>query len=78
RLGTGVALTSAGEDLYGVLASGFSRAADIVRNVKRGDRSRNVTLACSDALASMWLIPRMPDFWTRHPDISVDHLISDD
>ncbi|MER9637916.1 LysR substrate-binding domain-containing protein [Mesorhizobium sp. M0228] len=77
RLGTGVALTSAGEDLYGVLASGFSRAADIVRNVKRGDRSKNVTLACTDAFASTWLIPRMPDFWTGYQDIAVDHLISD-
>ncbi|TGQ18987.1 LysR substrate-binding domain-containing protein [Mesorhizobium sp. M00.F.Ca.ET.217.01.1.1] len=77
RLAAGVALTSAGEDLYGVLASSFSRAAEIVRNVKRGDRSKNVTLACTDAFASMWLIPRMPDFWTRYNDISVDHLISD-
>jgi DNA-binding transcriptional LysR family regulator len=78
RLGTGVTLTTAGEDLYGVLASGFSRAADIVRTIKRGDRSKNVTLACTDAFATMWLIPRMPDFWTRYSDIAVDHLISDD
>jgi len=77
RLGTGVALTSAGEDLYGVLASSFSRAADVVRTVKRGDRSKNVTLACTDAFATTWLIPRMPDFWARYDDISVDHLISD-
>ncbi len=77
RLGTGVALTSAGEDLYGVLASSFSRAADVVRTVKRGDRSKNVTLACTDAFATNWLIPRMPDFWARYRDISVDHLISD-
>ena len=77
RLGSGVVLTSAGEDLYSVLASGFSRAAEIVRTVKRGDRSKNVTLACSDAFATMWLIPRMPDFWTRYSEISVDHLISD-
>ena len=26
----------------------------------------------------MWLIPQMPDFWRRHPEIMVDHLISDD
>ncbi len=77
RLGTGVALTSAGEDLYGVLANSFSRAADVVRTVKRGDRSKNVTLACTDAFATTWLIPRMPDFWARYDDISVDHLISD-
>src|SRR5262245_60676728 len=78
RLGTGVALTSAGEDLYGVLANSFSRAAAIVRTIKSGDRSKNVTLACTDAFATMWLISRMPDFWAKHADIAVDHLISDD
>jgi DNA-binding transcriptional LysR family regulator len=77
RLGTGVSLTSAGEDLYSVLSSGFSRAAEVVRTIKRGDRARNVTIACTDAFATMWLIPRMPDFWERFPEITVDHLISD-
>ncbi|HXV29745.1 MAG TPA: LysR substrate-binding domain-containing protein [Sinorhizobium sp.] len=77
RHGKGVALTSAGEELYSVLASGFSRASEVVRTIKRGDRARNVTIACSDAFATMWLIPRMPDFWRRYPDIAVDHLISD-
>lgn len=77
RLGSGVMLTSAGEDLYGVLASSFSRASDVVRTVKRGDRSKNVTVACTDAFATMWLIPRMPDFWNQYGDITVDHLISD-
>src|SRR5215475_12139870 len=69
RLSTGVALTSAGEDLYRVLSNSFSRAADVVRTVKRGDRSKNVTLACTDAFATMWLIPRMPDFWSRYDEI---------
>ncbi len=74
----GVELTSAGEDLYAVLSGGFSRAAEVVRTIKRGDRTKNVTIACSDAFAALWLIPRMGDFWTRFPKISVDHLISDD
>ncbi|TXH33382.1 MAG: LysR family transcriptional regulator [Rhodospirillaceae bacterium] len=77
RLGTRVALTNAGEDLYGVLSSSFSRASEVVRTIKRGDRSRNVTIACTDAFATFWLIPRMGDFWERFPDITVDHLISD-
>ncbi|RUW44811.1 LysR family transcriptional regulator [Mesorhizobium sp. M1A.F.Ca.ET.072.01.1.1] len=77
RMGSGVILTSAGEDLYAVLANGFSKASEVVRTLKRGDRSKNVTIACSDAFASMWLIPRMPGFWRRHPEIAVDHLISD-
>ena len=77
RLGAGVALTPAGEDLYGVLSSTFAKTAEIVGSIKRGDRSKNVTIACTDAFATFWLIPRMPDFWERFPEIAVDHLISD-
>ena len=77
RSGAGVSLTTAGEDLYGVLSSSFSRAAEVVRTIKRGDRSKNATIACTDAFAAMWLIPRMADFWERFPEIMVDHLISD-
>ncbi|MFS8112646.1 LysR substrate-binding domain-containing protein [Rhizobium jaguaris] len=77
RHAKGVALTPEGEELYSVLASGFSKASEVMRSIKRGDRARNVTIACTDAFATMWLIPRMPDFWRRHPEIAVDHLISD-
>ncbi|WP_312795055.1 LysR substrate-binding domain-containing protein [Tianweitania sp.] len=77
RSGTGVTLTPAGEDLYGVLARGFSNAAEVVRGIKRGNRARTVTIACSDAFATLWLIPRMQEFWRKHEDIDVDHLISD-
>lgn len=73
----GVSLTPAGEDLYGVLSNSFSRTSEVVRTIKRGDRLKNVTIACTDAFATLWLIPRMPDFWARFPDIAVDHLISD-
>ncbi|MES0003419.1 LysR substrate-binding domain-containing protein [Mesorhizobium sp. M0051] len=75
---SGILLTSSGEDLYAVLASGFSKASQIVRTIKRGDRPKNVTIACPDGFGSMWLMPRMPDFWTRFPEISVDHLVSND
>ena len=33
----GVSLTPAGADLYSVLSSSFSRAAEVVRTIKRGD-----------------------------------------
>ena len=77
RLGAGVSLTTSGEDLYAVLSSSFSRTAEVIRTIKRGDRSRNVTIACTDAFGGMWLIPRMRDFWERFPEVAVDHLISD-
>ncbi|OBP77890.1 LysR substrate-binding domain-containing protein [Mesorhizobium loti] len=77
RPGTSVILTSAGKELYSVLASSFSQASDVVGAIKRGDRFRNVTIASTDAFASMWLMPRMPRFWAQHGDITVDHVISD-
>ena len=60
-----------------MLCNSFSRTSEVVRAIKRDDRRKNVTIACTDAFAAMWLIPRMPDFWVRFPDIAVDHLISD-
>ncbi len=77
RSGNGVLLTSAGNELYAVLTQSFSRTAEVVGSIKRGDRAKNVTIACTDAFAAFWLIPRMGDFWERFPDVTVDHLISD-
>ena len=77
RTSTGVDLTAAGEDLYAVLSQGFGRAAETVQRIKRGSRASRVTLACSNAMAMMWLMPRMGTFWRSHPEIVVDHLISD-
>ncbi|MER9390361.1 LysR family transcriptional regulator [Mesorhizobium sp. M0435] len=75
--GADVVLTSAGKDLYSLLASSFSQASDVVETIKRGDRFRNVTIASTDAFASIWLMPRMPRFWAQHGDITVEHVISD-
>ncbi|MBB2796785.1 UNVERIFIED_ORG: DNA-binding transcriptional LysR family regulator [Rhizobium pisi] len=77
RTGKGVMLTAPAEELYRALASGFARASEVFNSIKQGDSARNVTIACSEVFGSMWLIPRMPDFWRRFPDISVDHLIGD-
>ncbi|MBB6224993.1 LysR substrate-binding domain-containing protein [Rhizobium leguminosarum] len=77
RTGKGVMLTAPAEDLYRALATGFARASEVVNSIKQGNSARNVTIACSDVFGTMWLIPRMPDFWRRFTDISVDHLIGD-
>ncbi|MFT3691316.1 LysR family transcriptional regulator [Paenirhodobacter sp.] len=75
RNGKGVVLTSAGEDLFRALASGFSRAAGVVRSIKDGEITNNVAISCSDVFATIWLIPRMSDFWSRHPGILEDHVV---
>ncbi|MER9732946.1 LysR family transcriptional regulator [Mesorhizobium sp. M0217] len=43
RRGTGIMLTSAGKNIYRVLASSLSEASDVVRTIKRNG-SRNVTV----------------------------------
>ncbi len=77
RHNRGVVLTAAGEELQAVLAQGFARASDVVRSIRGGELAARVTLACSDVVGSMWLVPRMPDFWRRFPMIRVDHLMTD-
>ncbi len=77
RTSKGVELTADGEDLYAVLSHSFSRASEVVRRIKSGVRESRVTLASSNAIAAMWLMPRMASFWRGHPDVVVDHLISD-
>lgn len=77
RLTTAVSLTAAGEELFAVLSGSFSRTADVVQRIKGGVPKANVTFACTEAFGSMWLMPRMPGFWSSFPDLTVDHLISD-
>ena len=77
REAKGVHLTAAGETLYAVLARGFSEAAETVHAIKTGDRQSAVTLACTNAFATLWLMRHMGAFWRAHPDINVHHLMSD-
>jgi LysR family transcriptional regulator, glycine cleavage system transcriptional activator len=78
RSATGLIPTADAEALYAVLSQMFSRTAETVQVIRSGNRTRRVTLACTHAFAAQWLMPRMGDFWRRFPEISVDHLISDD
>lgn len=77
RSNVGVQLTPAGEELYSVLAHSFARASETVQRIKRGQGTKSVTLACTNAFATMWLMPRMGEFWRQYPELLVDHMISD-
>lgn len=78
RSQSGLVLTADAEALYAVLAHSFSRTSETVQTIRSGNRAVRVTLACTHAVATYWLMPRMKDFWRRFPEITVDHLISDD
>jgi len=73
----GMRLTPEGEELYAVLARGFSQASEVFHLIRTGQSQSTVTLACSNAFATLWLMPRIGTFWRAHPEIALNHLISD-
>jgi LysR family transcriptional regulator, glycine cleavage system transcriptional activator len=70
-------LTSAGETMASALREGFERMASTFRQVKSSSDQSKVTIGCTMAMAHLWLMPRMSEFWSSHQDIVVDHVISD-
>ncbi|USE80223.1 LysR substrate-binding domain-containing protein [Cupriavidus gilardii] len=65
-------LTAAGrgflEAVSGPLAAIESASAALLAR----DRQHHLTLSALPTLASVWLVPRLPDFHRRHPDIRLD------
>ena len=66
-----IRLTEAGADLLPVLAQAFdaidARLAEVVAS---GDR-KTLTITAAPSVAYRWIVPRLPDFSVRHPDIDV-------
>lgn len=78
RTPSGLLPTPEGNALYSVLSNLFSRTAETIDAIRTDQRQQQVTLACTHALAKFWLMPRMTGFWRLHPDICLNHYISDD
>jgi LysR family glycine cleavage system transcriptional activator len=77
RVHRGVELTQAGEDLFSVLAWGFDQTAQVVRRLRQAGAESAVTIGSSTAFGQLWLMPRMGGFWQSHPDVTVNHVLSD-
>lgn len=71
RLPRGLMITAEGEALLPVLRDSFDRVADILERLEDG-RVRDVLMLGSvGTFAVGWLLPRLPDFQSRHPFIDV-------
>ncbi|WP_136636070.1 LysR substrate-binding domain-containing protein [Pseudooceanicola onchidii] len=71
RQGRGLALTPEGTRLATALGEGFSRIAGAVEDLRRPARVRGIRVTATVALSQTVLMPRLPRFWARHPDIPV-------
>lgn len=72
-----VELTREGETLATALRESFEKIAATFRQIKSFGGQAVVTVGSTMAMANLWLMPRMGSFWNRHPEIVVDHVISD-
>lgn len=67
----GIALTGDGERLYGSVATHF----DAIEQALRPCRSRRddvLTVSLLPSLASSWLVPRLSEFLSRHPQLEIN------
>lgn len=71
RDGRGVSLTAAGEELAGAVLEGFASLQRGSEALRRGGADRPVRLTLTASFAAQWLMPRLRDFWERHPDIGL-------
>jgi LysR family transcriptional regulator, glycine cleavage system transcriptional activator len=66
--------TAAGRILETAALEGLGRISDAIAQIRRlhiVDESA-VTVACSVGFATYWLMPRLADFYGRHPEIAVN------
>ena len=71
RQGRGMALTAEGARLAAALSDGFGTIASAVADLRAAQVDRPVRVSLTAGFAAQWLMPRLRDFWDRHPEIGV-------
>lgn len=73
----GVELTETGAYLLVALQRSFETMNEAVAQLRARSEDAAVTIAATTAVSSLWLTPRLAQFWKTHGDISVSQIISD-
>ena len=71
RDGRGMALTDEGQQLALALSEGFGAIASGVAALRASGSERPVRITLTASFATQWLMPRLKEFWDRHPDIAL-------
>lgn len=72
RVGRGIELTPAGAAYHARITDALAQIAAATRTLRRPEREGILSLSVLPTFALRWLVPRLPRFHQRHPDIQVD------
>lgn len=75
RRNRGVFLTDAGRTLFAAASQSMEMLAGAAARIRTQPPGRALVLSCEPTVAMRWLIPRLPRFAARHPDIPL-HLMA--
>ena len=67
----GISLTPMGEELAERIIPAFDQIADATAHIMERGNDRNIRVQTYTTFAAKWLIPRLEDFHSRYPDLSV-------
>jgi LysR family glycine cleavage system transcriptional activator len=65
----GVELTAVGEQYRKSLSGVLAVIAEATENARAGADADMLRIHCAPTLASQWLMPRLPQFMTEHPEV---------
>ena len=71
RLGRQTIPTPKGQELARSLAEAFDIMAAACRRLQQSEHGPALTIAALPSFATIWLIPRLSQFFSEHPEISV-------
>ncbi|MBV0933648.1 transcriptional regulator GcvA [Marinobacterium weihaiense] len=66
-----LSLTQTGEEYFFSVQQSLQLLANATGEVLEWQDNKQITVVTSNAMASLWLLPRLADFQDRHPDIDV-------
>lgn len=76
RRNRAIFLTPAGAVLAEAGGDVMARLGEAIRRLRAPAEHRPLVLSCEPTLAMRWLIPRLPGFRARHPELPAVHLLA--
>jgi len=64
-------LTDAGHDLYRATAQALRQLSDAAARIMEHGAAHTLTVTATIGFTSLWLIPRLADFRSQHPDVDI-------